>query len=593
MVDYTKSVSDQSVSELGKSLLAQKSERERQADKRARRNDKIQGALMIALAGKSFAKNAYTKRAAELEKSKTFQAKNNAAQAKEINSVSSILSIIPDNFMPEEKDAKTKAKAFINNYAGEFAGKLNSYIDNKVKVNFGGDTTAFQEFKNGSQYNSVIRNAGENLLTEWFTDDKYKTFETDLRKALGEQDLDRAAVLKKGMGLTEHELSAFEESYYADILNQYKNENTIMNGFKVVLEKAGLKEKSTGGVDIFNPLDNSFEGPSLDLSLKAMNLNGNFNYVVDKAIALAKTSNENYNSKIQSSAYANYQKKIADIYLPNMAELIEDGDYQDEVTGNIKFVEKSQMEEFMKTIADSERQEKTFIKDVGALALKFRDEPKFVKNIYKSIYGADEKPSLSFGDFKSRMANEETRTQFAAGLVLENGLKEKGRSLFNLFGKETTYSGKKINEVYDRGIIPSLIGQGINMPTPETNNEFTVPKDYNELSLTTKRLDFDATYKHIKMLPVSEQQKETLINKLFDREQIGNPDGINNREEYLKDLKIRETKEKEIYNKRRQNTFEFQGLGHPVFSSKIPREFLPMGLKTVSDTIEIGKEILK
>lgn len=589
MVDYTKSVSDQSVSELGKSLLAQKSERERRADKRARRNDKIQGALMIALAGKSFAKNAYTKRAAELEKSKTFQAKNNAAQTKEINSVSSILSIIPDNFMPEEKNAKTKAKSFMNNYAGEFAGKLNSYIDNKIKVNFGGDTTAFQEFKNGSQYNSVIRNAGENLLTEWFTDDKYKTFETDLRKALGEQDLDRAALLKKGMGLTEHELSAVEESYYADILNQYKNESTIMNGFKGVLEKAGLKEKSTGGIDIFNPLDNSFEGPSLDLSLKAMNLNGNFNYVVDKAIALAKTSNENYNNKIQSSAYVNYQKKIADIYLPNMAKLIEDGDYQDEVTGNIKFVEKSQMEEFMKTIAEDKDQ--IFIKDVGALALKFRDEPKFVKNIYKSIYGADENPSLSFGDFKSRMANEETRTQFAAGLVLENGLKEKGGSLFGLFGNETTYSGKKINEVYDRGIIPSLIGQGINMPTPETNNEFTVPKNYNELSLTTKRLDFDATYKHIQMLPVSEKLKEKMINELF--KDIGNPDGIDNREEYLKDLKIRQTKEKEIYNKRRQNTFEFQGLGHPVFSSKIPREFLPMGLKTVSDTIEIGKEILK
>ena len=563
MVDYTKSVSDQSVSELGKSLLAQKSERERQADKRARKNDKIQGALMIALAGKSFAKNAYTKRAAELEKSKTFQAKNNAAQTKEINSVSSILSIIPDNFMPEEKDAKTKAKAFMNNYAGEFAGKLNSYIDNKVKVNFGGDTTAFQEFKNGSQYNSVIRNAGENLLTEWFTDDKYKTFETDLRKALGEQDLDRAAVLKKGMGLTEHELSAFEESYYADILNQYKNESTTMNGLKIVLEKAGLKEKSTGGVDLFNPLDNSFEGPSLDLSLNAMNLNGNFNYVVDKAIALAKTSNENYNNKIQSSAYKSYQEKIANIYLPNMAKLIEDGDYQDEVTGNIKFIEKSQMEEFMKTIAEDE--DKIFIKDVGALALKFRDEPKFVKNIYKSIYGADENPSLSFGDFKSRMANEETRTQFAAGLVLENGLKEKGGSLFGLFGNETTYSGKKINEVYDRGIIPSLIGQGINMPTPETNNEFTVPKNYNELSLTTKILDFDATYKHIQMLSVSETQKETLINKLF--ENIGNPNGKDNREEYLKDLKIRETKEKEIYNKRRKIISDFKNTKHPLFSS--------------------------
>jgi len=518
---------------------------------------------MIALAGKSFAKNAYTKRAAELEKSKTFQAKNNAAQTKEINSVSSILSIIPDNFMPEEKDAKTKAKAFMNNYAGEFAGKLNSYIDNKVKVNFGGDTTAFQEFKNGSQYNSVIRNAGENLLTEWFTDDKYKTFESDLRKALGEQDLDRAAVLKKGMGLTEHELSAFEESYYADILNQYKNESTTMNGLKIVLEKAGLKEKSTGGVDLFNPLDNSFEGPSLDLSLNAMNLNGNFNYVVDKAIALAKTSNENYNNKIQSSAYKSYQEKIANIYLPNMAKLIEDGDYQDEVTGNIKFIEKSQMEEFMKTIAEDENS--IFIKDVGALALKFRDEPKFVKNIYKSIYGADENPSLSFGDFKSRMANEETRTQFAAGLVLENGLKEKGGNLFGLFGNETTYSGKKINEVYDRGIIPSLIGQGINMPTPKTNDEFTVPKDYNELSLTTKRLDFDATYKQIQMLPVSETQKVTMTNKLF--EDIGNPDGKNNREEYLKDLKIRETKEKEIYNKRRKIISDFKNTKHPLFSS--------------------------
>ena len=162
------------------------------------------------------------------------------------------------------------------------------------------------------------------------------------------------------------------------------------------------------------------------------------------------------------------------------------------------------------------------------------------------------------------MANEETRTQFAAGLVLENGLKEKGGNLFS-FGNETTYSGKKINEVYDRGIIPSLIGEGISMPTKESKDKFTVPKTYNELSLTTKRLDFDATYKQIQMLPVSEKQKEIMINKLF--EDIGNPDGKNNREEYLKDLKIRETKEKEIYNKRRKIISEFKNIKHPLFSS--------------------------
>ena len=113
MVDYTQDVSKLSAGQLGKSLLAQKDARDTADRKKARRNDKIQGALVLALAGKGFARNAYNKRKEELDKIQTFQAKNNEAQAKEIANVSSILSIIPENYMPNEKDANKKAKAFM------------------------------------------------------------------------------------------------------------------------------------------------------------------------------------------------------------------------------------------------------------------------------------------------------------------------------------------------------------------------------------------------------------------------------------------------------------------------------------------------
>lgn len=546
MVDYTQDVSKLSAGQLGESLLAQKNARDTADRKKARRNDKIQGALVLALAGKGFARNAYNKRKEELDKIQTFQAKNNEAQAKEIANVSSILSIIPENYMSNEKDANKKAKAFMNDYSGEFSGKLNTYVDNKIKNSLGGDTTAYNEFRASPQYNSVMRTAGENLMTEWFTDDNYKKYENELRKALGEQDLDRTTLLKKSMGITTDELTAIEANHYSNILSGLKEKDTIMSGYKRVLEKAGLKDEEKGGVNLFKSLDKSMNGPSLDAALKAMNLNGNFNYVVDKAIASAKTSNENYSIKMQGKNQEDYAVRIAETYLPNMAELIEDGEYKDQVTGDIQFISKNQMETFMDTIINSEDESKKriFVNDVGAVALKLRDEPKFVTNIYKSIYGAEEQPSLSFAEFKSRMANEETRTQFAAGLVLENGLTQKNGFLYGI--SEVNYSGKNINQIYDRGIIPSLIGEGINMPTKE-NIEFTVPNDYDNLSLIVKRNDFDATYKQIQKIPVSEKQKELLIIKLF--KEIGNPDGLN-KEEYLIDLKTREEKEKELYEKR-------------------------------------------
>ena len=88
--DIMKNYKDMSVSEIGTSLLQQKETRDRQAAKASKKNQRVQQALGLLLAGQSIFKGAYKKREKELEDAYTFELANNKTQAQEINNVAAL-----------------------------------------------------------------------------------------------------------------------------------------------------------------------------------------------------------------------------------------------------------------------------------------------------------------------------------------------------------------------------------------------------------------------------------------------------------------------------------------------------------------------
>ena len=553
MVDYTKkasSISPMTTGELGSSLLAQKSAREERDRKSAKRNDKIAAALGLAVGASGLARKAYQKREAELNAAKTIAAKNNKIQSQQINTIANLVSVIPENFMPNEKDVNKKVKAYMDtpDY-NVFKTKMNPFIDKKIKSALPADE--YNSWMNSSAYNKTLRLANEELLTQWFTVDdktgkaKYENFVNDFRTAAGEQDLDRQEAIKRAMAITEHDLTQLEAQHYRNIAKQYKDNNNFLGGVVEIGKRFGTKEGRNGGINLFNKITEEQIGTApLDSTLNSLNLGGNLNGMLDKAIAVARVGDEGAKAEYESSNMKKFKEEAVPLYITNMLELVKEGEYKSKVTGGLTFVGSNDLKEYLEIVSKSPNDEATFLKDVGILSIRLKDR-QYQKAIYKAYY--QEGDELSLAQFQQNMQNIETRTQYAAGMVLEQGLDITGGVFGTNFGKDRKYSTKDIQ--YTRGIVPLMTGE-LNIIKPDLtkslanpDNTYSLPTGYNTLSRSAKILSFDAEYQSIVTSKESETIKEALIIKLF--EEIGNPDDLDY-EEYKIDLgkRIKENKQR-------------------------------------------------
>ncbi len=557
MVDYTKkasSISPMTTGELGSSLLAQKSAREASDRKAAKRNDKIAAALGLAVGASGLARKAYQKREAELNAAKTIAAKNNKIQATQLNTIANLVSVIPENFMPNEKDVNKKVKAYMDTTDyNTFKTKMNPFIDKKIKSALPADE--YNSWLNSSAYDKTLRLANEELLTQWFTVDdktgkaKYENFVNDFRTAAGEQDLDRQELIKRAMIITEHDLTQLEAQHYRNIAKQYKDNNNFLGGVVEIGKRFGTKEGRNGGINLFNKITEEQIGTApLDSTLNSLNLGGNLNGMLDKAIAVARVGDEGAKAEYESSNMKGFKEKDVPLYITNMLELVKEGEYKSKVTGGLTFVGSNDLKEYLEIVSESPNDEATFLKDVGILSIRLKDR-QYQKAIYKAYY--QEGDELSLSEFQQNMQNIETRTQYAAGMVLEQGLDITGKIF-----KDRKYSTKDIQ--YTRGIVPLMTGE-LNIIKPDLtkslanpDNTYSLPTGYNTLSRSAKILSFDAEYQSIVTSKQSETIKEALIIKLF--EEIGNPDDLDY-EEYKIDLGKRLEENEERIKARRATSF--------------------------------------
>ena len=112
--DIMSNYQDMSVEELGTSLLKRQAQQRAEVAKTSKRNQRIQQALGVLLAGQSIFKNQFNKRVEELENEKTLDLLNIENDTKKINAITDVVSIIPENF-EVDKPLEERVNSFINN----------------------------------------------------------------------------------------------------------------------------------------------------------------------------------------------------------------------------------------------------------------------------------------------------------------------------------------------------------------------------------------------------------------------------------------------------------------------------------------------
>ena len=248
--DIFENFGSQSLEELGSSLLSRQAEINRQQQKEAKKSRRIGQALALMGVGQKIFKNAYNKRAKELDDLKIFEIANNTEQAKRINGMSNLVSVIPDNF-EADKSLDDRVKLFMDSSNADLLEQklgptINTMLDNM---------SMFEGFNVTPEYSKTKEHLTTEAVRFLLDGNKYKEFEGELRKLYNDPDMDRAQLLEKGMGLTTSALTKAERKYYDNIKQEYRDKG-ILQGLKDIGRKLGKRADDKGELNLFRNIDN-------------------------------------------------------------------------------------------------------------------------------------------------------------------------------------------------------------------------------------------------------------------------------------------------------------------------------------------------
>ena len=484
--DIYSNMSNMSVDELGSSLLQKKDASDRAAAKRAKKNEKIQQGLALLLMGQGVMKNQFKKRASELKEDYTFNKIGNAVKAQQMAASSSIINTIGVNW-----DGTGGLQGFqeSDDYSN-FKSKVVPILDNHFKATMGME---FDEAYNKGTYNNAIDGAVAAYAEHYIGTEKgsevprYIAYENSLRKIFAGDaptDMERADVLKLGMGLDETKLTSYQRNNYKKILEDYKSQGNIIGGFKRILNIFGNKTKSNGGPDIMKRIDDNvlLGGTIADMS-RSMDLKGLTNSIADREFAKASKSGSRWLEIATSPSNDKFRKRILEEHLPSMKKLIKSGRYPSSLEQSINTsITQDDYEDFLNDLNTSQRADDRvkFVNHTGALAIRMEKDTAFLKRMWKAT-SADE---MDWDSFKNIMEEEENRTYFAAMQMLGEGFIDSKKLGFRNKNKKGYDSFGTLKTVFNKFAVRNQVNGGIliNEQGIEIGNDYIdyTPKEKKE-----------------------------------------------------------------------------------------------------------------
>ena len=510
--DIFGNMSNMSIDELGSSLLQRKAERERDAAKKAKKNERIQQGLALLLMGQGVMKTQLKKRIKEAEDFHKFDTLGAEDKARKLNVNATILNTIGNKW-----DGKGGYEGFKNSedYLG-FSQAVRPFIDQKIKAMTADE---YDTIYGTSTYENAINLATEGYAKNYLDIDKksgkanYLAYEDGLRELLGDEaiDLDKQELFQRAMGLDADTLTMYKRKNYQNILSQYKAQGNLMGGFKRVLGLFNNDFKNKNGFDIFTKFDEStLAGPTIRDLNQAMNLKGMTNNIVSKSLADASKSDTRWKERAAGKRFENYRKDISEIYLPQMTNLLEEGRYPSELKTDT-FIGKGNWEEFMDDISAEDR--RNLVMDTAALSLRLKEDRKFLQSVYNETEGK-KKDGRSFNEFRAILDDEANRTMFAAMIVTDAGFRDESWNPFNW--KDETYdSFGTLTKVYNKYNVSTMVGDDINV---DKRGSVSLPESYIEAPKERKKDMLKSTVKDILATSKTENERNIKLGGELDSE---------------------------------------------------------------------------
>lgn len=564
--DIMSNYKSMSVEELGSSLLKRQEDINKRNAKRARKNERIQQALALMLTGQAVFKGAYKRREAELKASQTWEARDNKSQSAQINALSALMPVIPEDFHVD-KTAEERAKLFMANpqYRASLNSNVRNYVDSNLAKLYPSD---MDSFKKTGAYQRILNEAGTQIMTNMFTKnsegvERYKAFEGELRNIFKEKDMDRLDLFLKGMALEETELSDYEAENYKSLARNLRNKSNIIGGTKELFQIFSRDDKKKGGIGLFSTIDEQhLATPKLNDVLDSLDLRGIVIPSLKDGIANMQTSSTFFVDRADAEENAGLKESI-DAEMLNMSQLIKSDkksldaegllrtgidklgfDYSDRKKDSSLLVVEEDWQRFVEwlNLEENSGVKGDFLTEVTGVVLRLREDP----NLARDLYAPFAKDKEELDRFEKLIQGEQFARQFAIALVAKENFDADTKWQI---GDWDSYDSKGLADADYR-------------PSPEMNvllntskitvmrgndgrDKFVGSDQYLEAPERVQRVVYDNLVRSIIQAPedkMSELEKQKTLDNLFTN--VPNPRGLNQLD-YLQKM----AEDREAYNR--------------------------------------------
>lgn len=538
---------NKSLEELGSSLLSRQQQINQDNAKEAKKSQRVAQALALIGVGQKVFKNAYNKRADELDKQELFLLSNNDSEAKEIAQLGRIMQYMPEKEWADKNknlDINSKVKLYLEEYDGDgLSVKFKPVIDGLIKQEIGEEN--FNAFKgNTDTYDTAYDTALNNVLKEYLKNDvdgnaNYLSFEDELRKTLQlDKNMDRLDVFKRARGLKAYDLTQAEKRLVAERKSLYRNRgamNIIKDGFSQI----GLRNERNGGINVFKNIESTnLAGGNLSDILNNLDLGGIVIGSVDESMTAYRNTFDSLTdlAKADTNLYDRASKNLAQFDSLIRKKKIYDSDNKYKMT-----IGRRSWGRYVDDILTDEAQKDAWITDIAGMSLAFKKDTNFAERVYrgglanKGIEVSEEE----IQEFRNKIKrSDKFRLDIATAITAQQGFKKGGGSAnpikgFNAAEYYDVNTDEKIYETYQydryKGQVPAVLGEGIKF---DTNKEkYVTDESWETMSKKAKQSSFDLKFKEIATSKnISIQQKNQMFELLYN--QIPNPYDLNY-EEYL------------------------------------------------------------
>jgi len=543
--DIFEGYENKSIEELGSSLLSRQASINEERAKQAKKSKRIGQTLALIGVGQQLFKSAYNKREKEIEDYKIFQLSNNEAQFGRIQGMANVLNIFDEDKIKElagpnqewatmSLDERTEA-LYNSPYKDTLEQTLKAPLDNVIsQAQPFDDPSTFKA--NKPLYQGAKNIAVKNIIRHFLENNKYKEFDTELRKLYNvpnEDFMSRADLLEKAMSLTPHELTKLERTIFNREKQKYRNVG-IFEGFKHAFKKIGRKQEENGGINLFREINPEDVYGRIDDVISDLDISANLTTSIQKYMTELKGTEKD--AILQANEDASGQESVS-AFVQNFSNDQNTRAKYKEKTPNGELLrmsgKKGRFDDFWEDVSTNAIQSKVFIRDTLAIEKLMDMKPELAQSVYEAkyekLYGKTASEE-TLKQFRSFINDDVYKRNFAImvtsgeGFKVEKAWYEKGSEQYDgtgIVGRvEKGYS-------YDRfsGMLPSMLNEGINTPSESKTGGYSEDKNWEKLDKKNQKTVFDSHYNNISTSQLSDRQKDMLIEDLFAN--VRHPDNLN------------------------------------------------------------------